>query len=86
MARRFLYLNIGFAGFCIAAMGAITGFIGFGIETRWLSLLGFGITIFGVLVGFIGIVLGWITIGGQAISGSVSAANELAARIKRFRK
>ena len=46
MARRFLYLNIGFAGFCIAAMGAITGFIGFGIETRWLSLLGFGITIF----------------------------------------
>lgn len=86
MAGRFLGLNIAFSGFCMAAVGAMAGFIGFGIETRWLSLLGFGITALGVLIGFIGILVGWITTGRQAVSGSIREANELAARIKRFRK
>lgn len=86
MARKFSALNVAFAGFCIAALGAMTGFIGFGIEIRWVTLVAFVVTTFGVILGFIGIIYGWITYGGAVIGKSIRAEEELVAKIKRFLK
>lgn len=86
MARKFSALNVAFAGFCIAALGTMTGFIGFGIEVRWVTLVAFVVTVFGVILGFIGVIYGWMKYGGAVIGKSIRAAEELAAKIKRFLK
>lgn len=74
-------LKIGFSGFVIALLGAVTVFFGFEIERRWLSVAGYVIAIVGVAVGFAGIVYGWITEGRQAVTGSLAAAKKLRHKI-----
>ncbi|MCQ4144007.1 hypothetical protein [Vogesella sp. AC12] len=86
MAKKFSALHVAFAGFCIAAVGAIAGFIGFGIERQWVACLSFAITVLGVAIGFIGVIYGWITCGRAAIKGGVQDAEDLAAKIKRLWK
>lgn len=77
---------VGFVGFIIAGVGVAAGFAGFVIERRWLSLLAFAITVLGLVIGFIGIAYRWVTSGSQAFQGSLPAAKDLAAKIKRYWK
>jgi hypothetical protein len=74
-------LRVGFAGFLVATVGAASGFVGFAVGTRWLSLIGFAVTVIGIAIVFASIVYGWVTTGNQAIKGSIPAAKELANRM-----
>ena len=84
MTTKIRSLHVAFAGFCIAVFGVCIGFFALNFETRWVEIVAFAITVFGVLIGFLGIILGWAILGHPAIFGSIRAAEELAARIKRL--
>lgn len=78
--------RVAFLGFGIAAVGVVSGFIGFSVDRKWVSLVAFVITVLGIVVGLIGILCGWIARGGSALRGGTPSAIELAARIKRLWK
>lgn len=84
MGRSLRNLKIGFYGFVTAVIGVAIGFCGFAIDTRWLSVIGFGITVVGVSVSFVSIAYGLIAEGRYAITGSVNAARDLSQKIRRL--
>lgn len=63
--RSFFYgatreIKIVFLGFIVAGIGVILGFIGYAVEIKILSILGFGVCIIGIMVGVYGVLHGWI--------------------------
>lgn len=77
-------LQIAFAGFLIAIVGAIAGFSGFHVNERWLSLLGFVLVASGVFVGFVGVAYGWKRETKRAVKGSIQATNEMRSRLQQI--
>ncbi len=79
----------GMVGFCIAAIGAILGFLGFGIAVRTVSLVGFGLCVVGVAIGFIAVAIGmakWLRRPRHNLAGSIEASKQLHERLMRTKK
>ena len=49
-------MKVGIRGFFISAGGTALGFLGWGLEQRWIMLVGWLVTGIGIIVGFIGII------------------------------
>lgn len=62
-------LRVGFFAFVVGLVGVGLGFLGFAIEVRWLSILGYCVVALSVSTGFGGIALGWVRIIQQIIKG-----------------
>ena len=77
-------MRIAAAGFAVALIGVIAGFVGFDVNERWLSITGFAVTAAGVLIGFAGVAHGWIYNAKRAIKGSAQAADELSSKLPRW--
>jgi hypothetical protein len=65
-------LRIGFVGLVIAVCGALLGVTGWATSLRPLWFVGYVIGLVGCAVGFIGILYGWVTGGGRAITEGFS--------------
>jgi hypothetical protein len=79
-------LSIALVGILFAMIGVISGFGGFYLELRWLSMAGFAITTFGVGIGFIGVIYGWVVEGKRAITGRREGTEALRKKINHFWK
>ena len=77
-------VRIAAAGFAVASIGVVAGFVGFYVNERWLSMTGFVVTAAGVLVGIAGIAYGWLHDAKRAIKGSAQAAEELSSKLPRW--
>ena len=73
-------------GFGLAVLGTTIGFVGFSIDQRWVSLVGFAIVAAGVTTGVIAIFYGWLKEGRRAIGGSWQGMGSLRDCIMRFLK
>lgn len=83
------YLRWGALGFLIAAIGAGLGFLGFALEERAVSLVGFWVCSAGVLLGSIAVVVGivkWLKHPKQNLSVSIEAGRQLRSRFIKGRE
>jgi hypothetical protein len=52
-------LIVFFVAFMVAAVGVGLGFLGFGINVRWLSIVGYCIAITAIVACFLSVAFGW---------------------------
>jgi hypothetical protein len=65
-------MRLGMYCFGITAAGVGLGFLGFGVNQRLISFVGFGVCIVGLLGGFGVVLYGWIRYGALILKGTFS--------------
>lgn len=70
-------LKVGLAGFALAAVGALLGFVSYFFDFLTGARLAFFVVLLGVLVGFLGVGIGWAQDGRLALRGSYQASRNL---------